>query len=252
MNEPQAVAARDLTVNYAGHCALREVGFALPSRAFLTILGPNGSGKSTLLRVLLGLVHPSAGNVRLFDAVPDRASADLVGYVPQIKTLDRTFPAVSRELVATGLLRRWPWWLSGTDKARVHEALQRVGAGHLTDRSVGHLSGGELQRVYLARALVRQPRLVLLDEPATGIDAKGEEDFYHLLESHHEHSETTIVMVTHDWAAARHHATHVLLLKTHQVAFGPPAEVLTEANMRSAFGHVGHRHGQYWMEAPHA
>jgi len=83
-------------------------------------------------------------------------------------------------------------------------------------------------------------------------NAKGEEDFYHLLESHHEHSETTIVMVTHDWAAARHHATHVLLLKTHQVAFGPPAEVLTEANMRSAFGHVGHRHGQYWMEAPHA
>jgi zinc transport system ATP-binding protein len=240
-----------LTVAYGRHVALAGVHFDLPVGAFLAIVGPNGSGKSTLIKVLLGLQRPSAGSVRLYEQPPNQVPAAWLGYVPQIKTLDRTFPAIACELVATGLHRRWPLWLGRREHAAIHAALDRVGVSHLSHRAVSQLSGGELQRVYLARALVRAPRLMLLDEPATGIDVKGEADFYALLESYHHESGATIVMVTHDWAAALHHATHVLLLKGHQVAFGPPVHVLTDAHMRNAFGHVGHTHEHVHAEDAH-
>jgi zinc transport system ATP-binding protein len=166
-----------------------------------------------------------------------------------MKLFDRSFPALAVELVATGLLERWPVWLRAAHRKEAVGALERVRAAHLAERPIAQLSGGELQRVYLARALVREPRLVLLDEPATGIDVRGEQDFYHLLEHYHETTQATILMVTHDWAAAEHHASHVLLLKTQQVAFGAPQAVLTDDHLNLAFGHAGHTH---YREHKHA
>jgi zinc transport system ATP-binding protein len=126
-----------------------------------------------------------------------------------------------------------------------------VGAEALADRALETLSGGELQRVYLARTLVRTPRLILLDEPATGIDVAGASDLYGVLEADQAERETTIVMVTHDWNAAYHHATHVLLLDGRQVGFGRPDAVLTDAGLRDAFGHTGHAHAMLMGGAPH-
>ncbi len=166
--------------------------------------------------------------------------------MPQLKTLDRSFPALSCEVVLSGSLRRWPFDTSRAQHRLAADALAQVGAAHLAHRPFSVLSGGELQRVYLARALVRQPRLVLLDEPAAGIDRPGEEDMHHVLEAYRRASGATVVMVTHDWGAAFHHASRVLILNQRCIAYGPPREALTDANLRLAFGHSGHAHAMSW------
>jgi zinc transport system ATP-binding protein len=240
-----AIETNRLGVRFGDVAALSEVSLALPAGSFLAILGPNGSGKSTLLKVLLGLVPPGGGRVAIFGRAPDAVPADWIGYVPQVKTLDRTFPALALELVANGLRRGWPGRLTADEKSRALAALERCGAAHLATRSLGRLSGGELQRVYLARGLVRRPRLVVLDEPASGIDAVGEADMYRQLDAYHHETQATVLMVTHDWEAAYHHATHVLVLSGRQVAFGTPDTALTDTVLRRAFGHVDHDHSMH-------
>jgi len=121
-------------------------------------------------------------------------------------------------------------------------ALDRVGAAHLAGKQLSQLSGGELQRVYLARALARDIRVLILDEPESGIDVAGTSDLYDQLDSFRAESNGTVVLVTHDWDAALHHATHVLLMRSRQISFGTPSEALSEAHVRDAFGHVGHEH----------
>jgi zinc transport system ATP-binding protein len=113
------------------------------------------------------------------------------------------------------------------------------------------LSGGELQRVYLARSLVREPRLLVLDEPVAGIDAVGEQDMQRVLEVYRHRTRATVLMVTHDWETAYHHATHVLVLSRRQIAFGPPAAALTDEVLRRAFGHIDHPHGMHLSAEGH-
>jgi zinc transport system ATP-binding protein len=245
-----AIRVDNLTVRYTAEPILSDISLTIPEQAFVAIVGPNGGGKSTLLRVLLGMLRPTSGRVQLFEKSPECIPCEDIGYVPQLKTLDRTFPAIAIELVVSGLRRRWPIWISSGERQTAMAALKQVGAAHLAEQSVATLSGGELQRVYLARILVRQPKLIVLDEPATGIDARGEHDLYHLLEADHTRRGTTILMVTHDWAAAQHHASHVLLLQRRLVAFGPSQEVLTDEHLNDAFGHLHHHHAQH--ETAHA
>jgi zinc transport system ATP-binding protein len=221
---------------------LDGISFEADEGSFVAVVGPNGGGKTTLLRVLLGLLRPDTGSAHVLGRRPSGVDPGLVGYVPQVKRLDRTFPARAVDLVLTALHQRWPFRISFEDRTRALDALGRVGAEELADRSLEGLSGGELQRVYLARSLARRPRLILLDEPATGIDVAGAADLYDVLEADQAGRGTTIVMVTHDWNAAYHHATQVLLLDGRQVGYGPPAEVLTDAGLREAFGHTGHAH----------
>jgi len=240
---PPAVETAGLTVRFGDHLALEDVTLTVPAGAFVAIVGPNGAGKSTLLKVLLGLVGPTRGEVRVLGRPPGRLDPRRIGYVPQFKTLDRTFPALAEELVASGLRRAWPGRLTPAERERVRSALERVGAGQLLGRSVSRFSGGELQRVYLARAFVRRPELVMLDEPATGIDVLGEADMYRLLEDYQRETGATLLMITHDWEAAYHHATHVIVLNRRLIGFGPPERALSERCLREAFGHVGHAHG---------
>jgi zinc transport system ATP-binding protein len=239
---PPAVAVADLGVRFGDHSVLDGISFEASAGSFVAVVGPNGGGKTTLLRVLLGLLGPDRGGVHVLGRLPSDVEPDLVGYVPQVKRLDRTFPARAIDLVLTSLHQRWPFRIASADRTRALEALRRVGAEDLAERSLDGLSGGELQRVYLARSLARRPQLILLDEPATGIDVAGAADLYDVLEADQEERGTTIVMVTHDWNAAYHHATHVLLVDGRQVGFGPPEDVLTDACLREAFGHTGHAH----------
>lgn len=241
MSDP-VLRVRDLTVHVGDHCALEKIDFRIGAGDFLAVVGPNGSGKTTLIRTVLGLLEPSEGSVSLFGDPPGGADPHRVGYVPQIKTLERHFPARSIELVMTGVHAGWPRSLEEEDRAAARRALERVGAAELSERSLGTLSGGELQRVYLARSLVRTPSLVLLDEPGTGIDVSGSEDLYELLDRYQREKEATIVMVTHDLSVAYHHASHALVLDRRQISFGSPREALSERALRTAFGHVGHRH----------
>ncbi len=221
---------------------LADVSFGLTAGCFLAIVGPNGAGKSTLVKVALGLVRPLRGRALLFGQ-PVGTFPQRIGYVPQLKTFDRTFPATTLELVVSGLRRAWPARIRPAEHDIARDALSRVGAVHLDRRPLAKLSGGELQRVYLAHALVRQPDIVLLDEPATGVDFLAEHDLYDLLESYQRDTGATIVMVTHDLSAARFHADRVLVLNRRVHGFGLPEAVLTDECLRGAFGHVGHSHG---------
>jgi zinc transport system ATP-binding protein len=237
-----AVSVSDLTVRFGDHRVLDDITFEAHQGDFVAVVGPNGAGKTTLLKVLLGLASPDNGIARIFGKPPRESDPGVVGYVPQIKTLDRSFPAQSIELVVSGLYEHWPFSLSEEDRERALDALRHVDAEDLAERALSRLSGGELQRVYLARSLIRTPRVVMLDEPATGIDVVGSTDLYELLDDYQETHQATVLMVTHDWNAAYHHATHVLLLDGRQVGYGPPETALKEECLREAFGHIGHAH----------
>lgn len=237
-----AIDVKELSVRYGDYLALENISLRVVSGCFVVIIGPNGSGKSTFIKTLLGLVKPCSGSAEIYGQPVSDINPSDIGYVPQLKSLDRSFPAMALELVVSGLRGTWPAFISREEEEKAEQALAKVGAEHLAHRPLGGLSGGELQRVYLARIFARSPKLVLLDEPATGIDAVGEEDLHRLLDLYNKETGATILMVTHDWLIARHHATEVMLLNRKCMAYGPPSQSLTEENLQKAFGHVGHLH----------
>lgn len=241
MNYPVA-EIKNLSFSYGEIRVLENLNFSIAGNQYVSIVGPNGAGKSTLIKILLGLLKVSQGDVKIFSKEPSNVEPDLVGYVPQIKTMDRNFPCKVSELVTSGLTARWPWSVKGQIKDQAVEALKLVKAEKLSNRILSELSGGELQRVCLARSFVKKPKLVILDEPATGIDAVGESDLYNLLDNYRTKTEASIIMITHDWHVAHHHSDLVLLLNRKQVSFGKPEEALSEQNLRTAFGHIGHKH----------
>lgn len=246
-----AVATTGLCVEFDGQRVLDDITVSVEPGSFVAIVGPNGAGKTTLLRVLLGLVSPTAGQASLFGHPASTVDSDLIDHVPQAKALDHSFPARAVDFVSTASHGRWPFWIGEQDRDRAASALARVGGEALLNRSLQSLSGGELQRVYLARALMRAPRVLLLDEPATGIDLAGAADLYDVLENDQANRGTTVIMVTHDWTAAYHHASDVLLLDGTQVSFGPPDVALKEEYVRDAFGHTGHAHAMLTAEQTH-
>lgn len=237
-----AIEIEDVSVKLGDFLALGDITVNVEKGDFVAIVGPNGAGKSTLLKAILGLVPLNKGSIRLFDKRRKDFPADEIGYVPQLKTIDRNFPAVTCDLVASGNRRRWPAWLTNRDHEETDEALELVGVAHLCHKPLGQLSGGEIQRVYLARALARKPKILLLDEPATGVDAVGEEKMYDILEEYMSGKEVTAMIVTHDWLAARHHASKALVIDRRLISYGTPSEALSDEYMRQAFGHIGHLH----------
>jgi zinc transport system ATP-binding protein len=242
------LSVNNLNVHFGSQHILDSLNFEVPEQSFFTVIGPNGAGKTVLTKTVMGLLEPSEGEVRLLGKLPRKVPFQWLGYVPQLKTMDRSFPALAIELVVSGLRGSWPAWISAMEWDQAESALEKVGAGHLRNRTLAELSGGELQRVYLARSLIRKPKLVILDEPATGIDVVGEHDMYELLEKCRENSGCSIMMVTHDHEVAYHHSTHVLVLNHRQIGFGTPKEILREEYLRQAFGHHDHSHE---VGAPH-
>ncbi len=236
------VRCQEVTARLGDHPAVEGLTFRLEAGDFLAVAGPNGAGKTTVLKLLIGLVQPAAGTLEVFGRRPQDVPATWIGYVPQVKTLERRFPALAEELVLTGLRPAWPGRLRAEDRRRARMALALVGAESLAAQPIAQLSGGQLQRVYLARSLARRPRLLLLDEPAAGMDVAGESDLYQILEDFQRAERSTVIMITHDLDVARHHATRALLLDRRPLGFGPPGEVLVEARLRQAYGHLGHPH----------
>ena len=230
-----AVQITDLTLQLGETEALTDINCCIREGQFLAILGPNGAGKSSLLKVILGLFKPSSGRVQIFERSPHEVPHQWIGYVPQVKTFDRSFPAIVLELVVTGLRGTWMRRISASERQTALAALQMVGASHLAERTIGSLSGGELQRIYLARSFARRPKIVLLDEPATGIDQMGESDFYSVLQKYHRDTGSTIIMVTHDLEMASRHAGAAMLLNRRLISYGPTGETLCEECLKKAY-----------------
>tara|TARA_R110001592_G_scaffold218949_1_gene473017 strand:- start:1034 stop:1783 length:750 start_codon:yes stop_codon:yes gene_type:complete len=237
-----AIEAHDITVGFGEVTALQGVSFSISEGSFTAIIGPNGAGKSTLLKVLLGLLPPDRGAVSMLGKHAEALARGVVAYVPQKKTFAGQFPATVLELVVSGIIGAWPWRIPALHRKRAMDVMERTGVSRLADQSIQSLSGGELQRVFLARSLVNTPRILLLDEPAAGMDIRGEAAMYHILCDYQEESGATVMMITHDWEGARCHADQVLLLDRSVVAFGPAQSVASEERLLALFGHRGHVH----------
>lgn len=238
-----ALEVKNLNVTINGNLILENINFELKAGSYLSIVGPNGSGKTTFLKTLIGLIKTSAGSLKLFDYNINEMPLDLIAYVPQIKTLDRSFPAIAIELVVSGLRKCWTWKINKEDKELALDILEKVSASDFAYKKLDELSGGELQRVYLARSLVRKPRILLLDEPATGIDLVCEMSINKIINDYNKNYGTTIIMVTHDWSAAYHHTNHVLMINKNQIYFGDSHNAFTELNLQKTFSQMGHKHG---------
>jgi len=196
----EVIDLKDIWVSYDDVSVLEAVNLTVEDKDFLAIIGPNGGGKSTLLKVILGLIKPDRGSVKLLGGNPKK-TRKYVGYVPQYISSNLEFPINVWEVVLMGRLsHKGPFRsFNEEDKKAAEEALSTVGMLDFRDRQIGELSGGQKQRVFIARSLVTRPRLLILDEPSTGIDSRRQKEFYELL--NRLKSEIAILMVTHDISA---------------------------------------------------
>ncbi len=213
------------------------------------VIGPNGAGKTTLLLAILGLI-PYKGQIHFIppasretgtSAVETRRvethRRPIIGYVPQRLDFDRGLPITVADFLAAGKQTIPLWWGKGTGlQLRIQEALNRVNAVGLWNRPLGGLSGGELQRVLLAQALLRDPQVLLLDEPASAVDVEGEALFYELLHSIHRERHLTTVWVSHDLSVVMNHADRVICLNRAVSCVGAPEQILTPDRLRELFG----------------
>jgi zinc transport system ATP-binding protein len=208
---PAALRMRGVDFAYGRRVVLHHVDLAVEQGTFTAVIGPNGGGKSTLLKIALGLAEPLRGEVELLGERPARARRH-VGYLPQTAHLDPAFPVTVREVVGHGRLgggRRWGP-LRQDDRAAVDAALGEVDATDLADRPLAHLSGGQRQRVLIARALATDPRMLVLDEPAAGLDPASQTDLYDLLS--HLAARLTVLVVSHHVSLVSRHVQQVICI----------------------------------------
>ena len=235
---PPMVSIRNLRVERGGRPILFDLNCDIPNGLITAVVGLNGCGKSTLLRALVG-EFPYRGEVKFACGQNHtHPRPDHVGYVPQRLTIEAALPVTVRDLI--GLMLQTKPLFFGVSKwavRRILPMLQRVGVAHTLDRPIEGLSGGQLQRVMLALALEPKPELLLLDEPASGIDFKDQRGFYDLIEEINRESGVTVVLVSHDLTVLGRCAHNVLCMSGGKiVASGPPAEVLNPQSLANTFG----------------
>jgi len=224
----------NLSVNYGDYQALRNISLEISEGEYVGIIGPNGSGKSTLLKSMLGLIKPNSGKIEMLGQMPGD-TGKLVGYVPQISNMNKHFPITVGEVVALGKLPskiEFFHHLSKSDYSMADEMLGKVGLYDLKDRHLSELSGGQFQKVLIARALVVNPKILLLDEPTASVDSVSRNQIFMLLESLN--AQMTIVLVTHDMTAIATQVKTLACLNVNLVYHGEPE--LTENAIRDLYG----------------
>ncbi|HLI69912.1 MAG TPA: ABC transporter ATP-binding protein [Ktedonobacteraceae bacterium] len=229
--EHSVVTLQEVAVRFGRRTVWRQATFTIAPGEFIAIVGPNGAGKSTLLHLLLGFMQPSEGSVRVLGQTPGRSNRQ-IGYVPQRRTLDADLPIRGRDLVMLGLDGpRWGFSLPGPARRRQHtqvaEAIASVEATAYANRTISQLSGGELQRLLLAQALVAQPRLLFLDEPLASLDLRSQVGIVQLTARLARERGLTVLLVTHDINPLLPVVDRVLYIARGQVAIGKPDEIIT-------------------------
>ncbi|HUW68546.1 MAG TPA: ABC transporter ATP-binding protein [Candidatus Nanoarchaeia archaeon] len=222
----EVIILKDVWVHYDGIKVLEGVDLTLKEHDFLGIIGPNGGGKSTLIKVILGLVKPSRGTIRVLGDTPQN-SRKYIGYVPQYSLFDPDFPMSVWDVVLMGRLGQVGLFkkYSKDDKKMALDALEMTDMLEYKDRQIGNLSGGQRQRVFIARGLVSNPKLLLLDEPAAGIDTIMQTEFYELLEKLK--TKMTIIMVSHDISAVSVYVDKIACLN-HKLFYHDSKEMAAE------------------------
>ena len=226
----------DLTVAYHRKPVLWDVEFDIPPGKLVGVVGPNGAGKSTLLKAVMNLVPVASGRVRVFGA-PYRQNRHRVGYVPQRESVDWDFPVDALDVVTMGLYRQIGWCLPVRKKHReaAREALDRVGIAELADRQISQLSGGQQQRAFLARALVQDADLYLMDEPFAAVDAATETAIVEILRQMRSQGKSAVV-IHHDLQTVPDYFDYVVLLNMRVVAHGLTESVFTPENLYKTYG----------------
>ena len=235
-----SICVEDVTVRYNnGHTAIHNVSFHLEGGTTCALVGVNGSGKSTLFKSLMGLIHPQRGNITLCHLpIKQALKQNLVSYVPQSEEVDWQFPASVYDVVLMGRYGYMNFLRpSETDKQKVQEAMQRVNIEHLAHRQIGELSGGQKKRVFLARALAQQSKIILLDEPFTGVDVQTENAIVDLLgqlrnEGH------LILVSTHNLGSVPDFCDQVVMINRTVIAAGSTETTFNQHNLELVFGGV--------------
>jgi zinc transport system ATP-binding protein len=235
------VEIRDLTVSYPnGVLALDGINVNVDHRDLIALIGPNGAGKSTLLKVILGLIKPTRGSVKLFGTEELNKNLKYVGYVPQsAQARDINFPFSVYETVMLGRTPHAGLFhgIGAQDRLKVEEMLKLFGIYQLKHRKIGQLSGGQSQRVFLAKAMVAEPKLLLLDEPTSGVDTTSKSEFYGTLEGLNKERGITVVLSSHDIGVITKIANRVLCINRSQFFCGENADFSASVEIHKAYDH---------------
>lgn len=227
------LSCRDVTLGYDGNVIVSGLNFSVNKGDYLCVIGENGAGKSTLIRTILKLKTPMSGRVELGDGLADRE----IGYLPQQTVVQRDFPASVKEIVISGCLNKCglrPFY-SKSEKQTADSSIKRLGISHLANRCYRELSGGQQQRVLLARALCATQKLLVLDEPVSGLDPKAQIEMYELIEALNSEG-ITIIMVSHDMAAAMKYASHILHISREETVFATKEDYLKSSKGKAFTG----------------
>lgn len=234
------ITLNDITFGYSLKSPVVEgINLTISNGQFVGLLGPNGSGKTTLLKLIIGLIKPWHGSILFHGSYSLRSNKVTIGYVPQIESVDWNFPVTVREVVGMGVWNQsgiTPW-LKRSAKKEIDDLLQGLGIVEYASRQIRQLSGGEQQRVFLARALIRNPDILVLDEPTSGVDYNSREKILRILNDLNARG-MTIVVTTHDIPGIARRLPWIVCINHHIIAEGRPEDVLTENNLLETYGLV--------------
>ncbi|WP_420265947.1 metal ABC transporter ATP-binding protein [Candidatus Magnetominusculus dajiuhuensis] len=240
MKTTYCIEVENLNFSFDKNVVIEDVSFQITDGQYTGLIGPNGGGKTTLIRIILGLLTPSSGSVRLFgEPANGFMRRYLIGYVPQnASQAEFYFPATAHEIVRSGRTARVGMFRRFTkaDNAAITHAMETAGVAHLKDRLIGKLSGGQRQRVFIARALAGDPKVLILDEPAVGVDTASKERFYEFLHELNKNSGITILFVTHDLGVIAREVETVLCLNTRLLCHSDPGVFTEDKLIEIAYG----------------
>jgi len=222
-----ALEINDVSFEYVKDISVIDnVSFSIPEKATTILIGPNGSGKTTLLKIMIGLLEPTSGTVRVYGKKP-KDMRNNIGYVPQKLYFDKTFPITVMEFLKLA---------DTSSEDEILSILESVGANNLAPSRIGELSGGQLQRILIARSLLGKPKILFLDEPVSGIDISGEQNFYDLIKDIQEKYGVTVVMVSHEVNVVSQIANQVICINKEMLCSGEPSEALLPEVIEQLYG----------------
>jgi zinc transport system ATP-binding protein len=240
MNKEICIELDNINYRYNDHPILEYISFSVNTGDYLGIIGPNGGGKTTLIRIMLGLLKPSSGTVRIFGQdIKNFNKRHLLGYVPQRAAHEEFyFPASVEEVVRTGRVARIGLFkrYGPEDNRAVEQAIEIADISRYRKRLIGELSGGERQRVFIARALAGEPKILILDEPVVGVDIASKDRFYSFLKHLNQDINITILFVSHDVGVIAHEVNDVLCLNRRLICHGAPQDYIKEEFLEQVYG----------------